>query len=184
MSSDLLHISWEKSGLLINSELAIWSQWATLPFKVNYYYYYCCCYFQFVCCSSCRNGANTELANKRMERGWDGWGGYGVNVQVTYFLEPCPESKHKWAHLRPQLTAVRHKALFECTITSHRKFEIICFITSRRWKKYLLVWRGKVFGRPLAYEKAEVEALLHRFRHEQEMADENFYCEFLSRYLR
>ena len=79
--------------------------------------------------------------------GKGGWGGgYGVNVQVTHFLEPCPESKHKWGHIRPQPTAVRHKALFECTITSHRKFEIICCITSRSWKKYLLDWRGKVSG--------------------------------------
>jgi len=38
--------------------------------------------------------------------------------------------------------------------------------------------------RPLAYEKAEVEGLLHSFRHEQEMADENLYCGFISRYVR
>jgi len=87
-----------------------------------------------------------QTRNQRT-KGWKWWwGGYGVNVQVTHFLEPCPESKHKGKHLRPQPTAVRHKALFECTITSYRKFEIICCITSHMWKKYLLDWRGKVSG--------------------------------------
>jgi hypothetical protein len=42
---------------------------------------------------------------------------------------------------------------------------------------------GKGF-RPLAYAKAEAEAMPHRFHHEQEMADENLYCGFIPRYLR
>jgi len=40
------------------------------------------------------------------------------------------------------------------------------------------------FSRPLAYEKAEAKALLRIFRHEQEMADENLYCGFISRHVR
>jgi len=112
-----------------------------------------------------------------------GGGGYGANVQITPFLEPSPVSKHKGAHLRPQLTPVNHKKLLERAITSHRKFEIISCITSHSWKKYFFGLTGKGF-RPLAYEKAEAEALPHRFHHEQEMADENLYCGFIPRYLR
>ena len=74
------------------------------------------------------------------------WVGYGSNVQVTHFLEPSPESNDKGAHLRPQLTAVRHKALFECAITSHRKSEIISRTTRHSWEKYFLERRRKFSG--------------------------------------